>query len=295
MPFAPTYAVPAERRAYTELSRVENENGRIGILMLHGFLGSPLSSHPMANYLAERGITVHCPLLPGHGHYPDKLHKTSRQAWLDAAQEAFETAQNLSDELFLMGHSMGAVLAANLCWQNPEVCGLIMLAPLYDVPDERLNWMKWVRFVMPWFYPHKLGSMRKLVRERVLDFDPTIDFDDPAFQRSELPKMSRLPTDALVEMVKMAEQGRTLWPQLKTPLVIFRGGHDPVVKPGTIDKLYDVLPGPHKQLKTFAEAGHEPMRPFDPAHKELWPMTLQFIRTYSEVGLPTKDTFANNF
>lgn len=289
MPFVPTYAVSAERRAYTELASAENENGRIGVLMLHGFLGSPLSSHPMANYLAEHGVTVHCPLLPGHGHYPDKLHKVPRQAWLDAAQEAFETAKTLCDDLFLMGHSMGAVLGANLCLQNPEVRGLIMLTPVYDVPDDRLNWMKWLRFVMPWFYPHKMRSMRKLVRERVLDFDPSIDFDDPDFQKEDLPRISRLPTDALVEMVKMAEYGRTLWPQLTTPSIIFRGGQDPAVKPGSIDRLYDVLPGPHKQLKTFAKSGHEPMRPFDPAHKELWPMALQFIHTYSDIELPIRD------
>lgn len=290
MPFAPTYAVPAERRAYTELSRVENEDGRIGLLMLHGFLGSPLSSHPMATYLAEHGVSVHCPLLPGHGHYPDKLHKIPRQAWLAEAQEVFETVQSQYDELFLMGHSMGAVLAAHFCQKNPEVRGLIMLTPLYESPDDRLNWMKILRFVMPWFYPHKMRSMRALVRERVLDFDPTIDFDDPEFQQHELPKVSRVPTGALAEMVKMAEYGRTLWPKLTTPSIIFRGGHDPAVKPGSIDTLYEILPGPHKKLKTFPEAKHEPMRPFDPAHKELWFQALEFIRTYSKIGLTTIPT-----
>ena len=290
MPFAPTYSVPPERRAYTELARVENENGRIGLLMLHGFLGSPLSSHPMANYLAEHGVTVHCPLLPGHGHHPDKLHKIPRQAWLDEAQEAFATAQSLCDELFLMGHSMGAVLAADLCLQNPEVRGLIMLTPIYDVPDDRLNWVKYARYVMRWLYPHKLRSMRKLVRERVLDFDPSIDFDNPEFQKNELPKVSRVPMDALHEMVEMAAYGRTLWPKFTTPSIIFRGGHDPAVKPGTIDKLYDTLPGPHKKLVTFPESGHEPMRPFDPAHEELWPMALEFVRTYSKIGLTAVPT-----
>ena len=290
MPFAPTYDVPAERRAYFEPARVENENGRIGLLMLHGFLGSPLSSHPMANYLAEHGVSVHCPLLPGHGHYPDKLHKIPRQAWLDEAEEAFAAVQNQYDELFLMGHSMGAVLAAHLCQQHPTVRGLIMLTPLFEAPDDRLKMMRFLRFVMPWFYPYKLRSMRKLVRERVLDFDPTIDFDDPDFQQNELPKVSRVSTVSLVEMVKMAEYGRTLWPRLATPSIIFRGGHDPAVKPGTIDKLFDVLPGPDKKLKTFPEAGHEPMRPFDPAHKELWPMALEFIRTYSKIGLSTIPT-----
>ena len=281
MPFTPTYAVPAERRAYTELAKVNHKNGRIGLLMLHGFLGSPLSSHPMANYLASHGVSVHCPLLPGHGHYPDKLRKVPRQAWLDAAKEAFLTIQNQYDQLFLMGHSMGAVLAADLGLKYPEVRGLIMLTPIYDVPDDRLNLVKYLRFVMRWFYPHKMRSMRTLVRERVLDFDPTIDFDNPDFQKNELPKVSRVPIDALVEMMKMAAYGRTLWPQFTIPSIIFRGGHDPAVKPGTIDTLHKMLPGPDKQLVTFPEAGHEPMRPFDPAHKELWPMALEFIQTHS--------------
>ena len=142
-----------------------------------------------------------------------------------------------------------------------------------------------LRYVMPWFYPHKMRSMRTLVRERVLDFDPTIDFDDPEFPEERTAKVSRVPTGCLIEMVKMAAYGRTLWPKFTTPSIIFRGGHDPAVKPGTIDTLYDILPGPDKQLKTFPDAGHEPMRPFDPAHKELWPMALEFIRTYSKIGL----------
>ncbi len=41
MPFEPLYDVPVERHAYVELASVENKNGRIGLLMLHGFMGSP--------------------------------------------------------------------------------------------------------------------------------------------------------------------------------------------------------------------------------------------------------------
>lgn len=285
MPFKPTYDVPEARRAYTEHARIENGNGRVGILMLHGFLGSPLSSHPMARYLAANGITVHCPLLPGHGYYPDKLHKVSRQQWIDESEEGLEAIREMCDELFVMGHSMGAILGADLCLQHPDIHGIIMLTPVYDVPDNRLKYMKYLRFFMRWLYPHRMRSMRDLVRERVLDFDPTIDFDDPDFQKNRLPRISRLPIDALHEMVKMIEFGRTLWPRLQRPSIIFRGGTDPAVKPGTIDALYETLPGPDKQLITFPEAGHEPMRPFDPAHKELWPMAYDFLRRHAQIEL----------
>jgi carboxylesterase len=39
----------------------------IGIVMGHGFAGSPLSVRPWAEYMVAAGHTVSLPLLPGHG------------------------------------------------------------------------------------------------------------------------------------------------------------------------------------------------------------------------------------
>ena len=39
----------------------------IGVLLLHGFTGSPASLRPWANHLAGHGYAVEVPLLPGHG------------------------------------------------------------------------------------------------------------------------------------------------------------------------------------------------------------------------------------
>src|SRR5690349_21946229 len=41
--------------------------GRTGVLLVHGFTGSPFSLRPLAELLAARGFTVDVPLLPGHG------------------------------------------------------------------------------------------------------------------------------------------------------------------------------------------------------------------------------------
>ena len=42
-------------------------NKEVGILLVHGFTGSPASMRPWAEYLNQRGYTVKVPLLPGHG------------------------------------------------------------------------------------------------------------------------------------------------------------------------------------------------------------------------------------
>jgi carboxylesterase len=287
MPFQPPYPVPDIRQPYTERVANQDENGRVGILMLHGFMGSPLSSHPMANYLAEHGVTIHCPLLPGHGHHPDKLKGYGREDWIAASEEGLATLRQMADEIFLMGHSMGTVLGARLALKNPDIRGMIMLTPVYESPDSRLSLMKVLRPFMTWFYPTKLPSkkLKKLVRERVQDFDPTLDLDDPEVQK-QLPQLTRIPVASLVEMLKMIDYGRTLWPQLHIPAIIFYGGHDPAVRPGSIEKLYEMLPEPDKQIKLFPDAGHELMRPFDPVHEIVWKMAFDFIYERSTLFQP---------
>jgi len=216
MPFQPDYPVHEDRLPYTEMAQNSRANGepeatsgRVGILMLHGFMGSPLSSHPMARYLAEHGITVHCPLLPGHGHWPDKLKGYTRQDWIATAEEALAHFRTICDEIFLMGHSMGTVLGAHLALQNRDIRGLIMLTPLYESPDNRLAALKLARPFMTWFYPAKLPSksMQRLVRERVQDFYPDLDLDDPEVKK-RIPEMTRLPVASVVEMLKMARLAR---------------------------------------------------------------------------------------
>jgi carboxylesterase len=277
MPFAPSYEVPLERRAYTLRG-----NGRIGCLLLHGFMGSPVSSRPLAEYLQERGLTCHCPLLPGHGHYPDKLYKVPHQAWIAEVEAALQTIRGLCEEVFIVAHSMGTVLGSHLIVTQGGIGGMVMLAPVYDVPDERLNWMWLIRHVMPWYYPHRSRkpAMQKLVRERVLDFDPTLDFDAPEVQ-ARLPQIARVPTSGMDEMVKMIRYGRSLWPQLTLPIHIFQGGHDPAVAAEKTKILYGVLPSRDKKLDLFPEAGHELMRPFDPLHERVWPTIYEFVKRHA--------------
>lgn len=276
MPFEPTYEVKPERQAYTL------EGGPVGCLMLHGFMGAPISSRPLAEYLAERGITVHCPLLPGHGELPNKLYGVPYQAWIDEAQEGFAFVSDQCEEVFLMGHSMGSVLCALLASQQEEVKGVAMLAPAYDIPDRRLLAMSVLRYVMPWFYPLKLRSLRPLVAKRLLDFDPTLDLNDPEVQ-ARLPEMTKVPTSSIDEMRKTIKKGQKLWPTLDLPSIIFQGDGDEAVPLENSQTLFDELPGHDKEFIILEGAGHELMRPFDSAHERVWPAVFDFIRQHSRL------------
>ncbi len=274
MPFEPTYPVTEDRRAYTFIA------GRTGLLVLHGFMGSPLSSRPLAQHLHKQGITVHCPLLPGHGERPDKLHNIPRRAWLDAAEEGLATIRQYCDEIFLLGHSMGSVLGASLAAQNSDLRGLIMLAPLYVVPSRILSFTGLLRHVLPWFSPWRIKRLQPLARERVLDLYPDLDLEDPRVQ-AQLPQMTRVPLSGLAEMSKMAGHGRKLWPRLTLPALILQGQRDIAVRPGSAEAVHEALGSRDKHLSLYPRAGHELMRPKDPAHQQVWAEIEAFIRQRS--------------
>jgi carboxylesterase len=285
MPFKPSYEVHPDRLPYLFTAEGAPHGNRVGALVLHGFMGSPLSSRPMAEYLNRHGLFVHCPLLPGHGTYPSMLNRVPRRAWLAEAEEAYHVARAACDDLFLIAHSMGNILAAHVALKFGGVRGIAMLAPVYDVPDPRLRYVKYARFFSPWYYPHKSKreSMQQLVRERVLDFDPTVDYDSPAFQ-AELPRVSRVPLSGMHEMVRMIEMGRRLWPRLDVPVRIYTGEDDHAAPPDNARQIFSRLPHADKQLTIYPHVGHELMRPFEPIHATVWQSIADFFVEHAAIG-----------
>lgn len=284
MSFKPNYDVPPERRAYYFVGEPRDGWERIGALMLHGFMGSPASSRDMGQFLAQHGITVRCPLLPGHGNLPYMIDGYSRQDWIAAAEEGLAQLSEECDQIFLIGHSMGAVLSAHLAVQKPDICGLVLLAPLYDVPDWRIKLVAVGRYFLKWFYPLKHDSAdRDVFLGRITDFDPTIDVNDPELEQW-LVEASRLPLSGVDEMRKMSNLGRKLWPRLRQPVLIFQGGHDPAVSAGNTEKLFQKLRTPDKEMKFFPRVGHELMRPVEPIHRKVWQKILEFVEDHSEFG-----------
>ncbi len=270
MPFTPAYPVAEDRRAYTLPA------GRTGVLVLHGFMGSPISSRPLAEHLHQHGFTLHCPLLPGHGERPEKLKDVPRQAWIAEAEEGLAAIREGCDEIFILSHSMGAVLGAHLISKNPDIRGLVMIAPLWQVPSKAIYLTAVLRYVMPWLHPYRFSRLRGLTEERALDLYPDLDLDDPAVQ-AQMDEMTRVPLSGIDEMRKMARMGRTLWPQLRLPALVLQGQKDRAVKPGSAEALYAVLGSADKQLHLYPRAGHELMRPKDPAHTQVWAEVLEFL------------------
>ena len=107
-----------------------------GALVLHGFTGNPQSMRGLARALADAGLTVELPLLPGHGTAIADMLPTTWADWSAAAESAYENLAARCEAVAVVGLSMGGTLAVWLAQRHPEIAALALVNPLLSPPDE---------------------------------------------------------------------------------------------------------------------------------------------------------------
>jgi len=111
---------------------------RIGVLLSHGFTGSPASIKPWGRHLGDLGYGVEVPLLPGHGTSWEQLNTLAWDDWYAELSRVFETMRSSHDEIVVGGLSMGGALALRLAADHGDgVAGLVVVNP--TIATKRLD------------------------------------------------------------------------------------------------------------------------------------------------------------
>jgi len=109
-----------------------SDGGPVGVVVSHGFTGTPASMRPWAEHLAAAGYTVRLPLLPGHGATWRETNQTRWPQWYATVEAAFQELRERCETVFAVGLSMGGTLVTRLAEQHPDdVAGLVLVNPAY--------------------------------------------------------------------------------------------------------------------------------------------------------------------
>jgi carboxylesterase len=104
------------------------DGGPIGALVLHGFTGTPQGVRDWAVSLADAGLTVTVPRLPGHGTRWQDMNRTRWTDWYTEAERAFDELRHCCAAVFVCGLSMGGTLTLRLAEQrSSEIAGAIVV------------------------------------------------------------------------------------------------------------------------------------------------------------------------
>lgn len=115
--------------------RASNGEGPSGVLLLHGFCGTPATLEPIADALVTSGFEVCVPLLPGHGTTPEDLQTHTYADWLGAASDALDRLFARVANVGVLGFSMGGALATQLTARSASVSALSLINPLVVPKD----------------------------------------------------------------------------------------------------------------------------------------------------------------
>ncbi|MEZ7007306.1 alpha/beta hydrolase [Streptomyces sp. AD55] len=188
-----------------------HDGGEAGVLLCHGFTGSPQSLRPWAGHLAARGLSVSLPLLPGHGTRWQDLQPTGWQDWYAEVDRALHVLRERCERVFVAGLSMGGALALRLAARHGDaVSGVIVVNPA-----NRMHGLA----------PHALPVLRHLVRTT-----RGIASDIARPGAGEL-GYDRVPLHAAHSLRAFFRLVDGELPQVTQPLLLLRSPRDHVVPP----------------------------------------------------------------
>ena len=200
--------------------------GPIGIVMVHGFTGSPASMRPMGQWFAEQGLCVEGVRLPGHGTSVEDLRLRQWTEWFDEVVAATSRMRERCRTTVVLGQSMGGALVLHLAAARPgDVDGLVLCSPY--VFDIRL-------LALP---------VGRLLRKQV----PGVG-NDIARPGQDEKAYEVLPVEGIATMFRLLQLARVELPRVRAPALVFEPGQDHTIPRSNPRKVYEALGSERKEL-----------------------------------------------
>jgi esterase/lipase len=194
-------------------------NRRTGVLLVHGFTGTPMSMRPWGEHLSEAGFAVRCPLLPGHGTRWQDCNLSSHGQWTTAVDEAFDALAADCDRVFVAGLSMGGTLAVRFAEVRPDdLAGLLLVNP--SLFTTRLD-----------------AKLLPMLSKLTGSWAPIAsDIKKPGVTELAYPK---LPTRAMMQLRQLWAVTRADLHRITAPVIVFHSREDHIVEPANSRALLD--------------------------------------------------------
>jgi pimeloyl-ACP methyl ester carboxylesterase len=226
------------------------------VILVHGFAASNYDWVYLEPELVKSGYLVFSPDLIGHGSSIGSTQKTVLT--FDNIYQNFSDwnqSQNYDQEITLIGHSLGGLVALNYAIQNPSsVRVLILLNPYYS--KKQLN--RFLRYVSgnPGLYRKALQVAPSWLIHTIisLDFRGYVHYEDRT-RRQKAEDVTRAAPE-IVYIPGSIPQFSDRLPEVQSPTCVIWGTKDPTLNPKSFPELVNRLP--NATSVPLDGTGHQP-------------------------------------
>lgn len=216
-------------------------NAKTGCLVIHGFTGAPKEMRWLGEYLNRQGYTVCGIRLNGHATKPKDMIRSRWQDWLLSVEDGYNLLHSCTDQVFLLGLSMGGILSLTAASKLP-VRGVVAMSTPYDLPSTPLP--IWVFLLLSYFMPYTKKSKV-----------PGSDwFDKAAYKQHVAYPMN--PVRSAVELKYLVNEMHVSLPQIKVPVLLIQSRDDDYFIRDSMEVLHAALGCTDKQMLWVEGGGH---------------------------------------
>lgn len=235
------------------------DNGPVGVLVSHGFTGSPQSMRFLAEQLAEGGLTIRLPRLRGHGTTPEEMGSSSAEHWIRDLEAAFEELRSRCEKVFVTGLSMGGTLTLYIAGAYAgQVAGIIPINAAITLNSPDLAGLA--------FHPAAPPAVPGVGS----------DIKKPGVTELAYPVV---PVPAVRQLYALMAVTRELLPRISCPALVITSREDHVVPPMNGPLIVELLGSTDKRLLWLEESYH--VATLDNDKERIAEETLAFIRSHS--------------
>ena len=201
---------------------------RKAVLLIHGFAGGTYDMESLAWRLQKCLLfDVYQFTLPGHASKANCTYKD----WVKSTEEKVETLIKYGySDIYVVGHSMGGVLASYAAGKYPEVKKVVLAAPAFKCIGNKENF-----------------SIKKAT---------SIMFD---YGLSEIlfRGFERLPISAINEFMTLISKYQDTAKKIKVPILIFQGLKDNIVPKESSEFVFDNVKSKIKGIVYLERSNHD--------------------------------------
>lgn len=231
--------------------------GSKGVLLIHGFTGSPSEMILLGNYLYRQGYTVLGIRLAGHGTTVEEMANTNWHEWYHSACDGYHLLRGICSEISVIGLSMGGLLAMRIGRDFPVKKIVSMSAPIFIANERNL------RFLPP--LERSVGRYQRKNRR-----------DLPELAKRYNVSYAQMPLVCVHQLLDIIEDTKKILPEITRPILIAQSENDHTVKVESGQYIYDHVQSEEKYLFKMNLSGH--LVTLDIEHDKLFVEIENFLK-----------------
>lgn len=232
------------------------KGGDTGVLLIHGFTGSPAELVLLGEFLNRAGFTVLGVRLAGHGTDEEDFIHTNKNDWFDSVLDGYVILHGACKKIFVVGHSMGGLLALKLSAIRTVEKIITLAAPIFLA--EETDYKK-----LP---PRELCKNLFVTRPR-----RTLKNVPPAANLV----YRKTPLISVHELLDIIDDVKNILPQINSPILIMHGEEDHTAHIDSANYIAENI-GSAVVRKIFVPAtGH--LLPLTESREKVFAESLKFL------------------